>query len=270
MPGSFVATPRLCTGCAVGPKHRQLDPRKAGMEASAPHDGADVELLPVLEHGTAVLDANGFCNALDSAGLDFLRASTNQRSSPRRAARVRLSTERSVERQQTMKYESQHDRREHVSPHDAVDPKWNVTRIAPGYPRAMTVARRLDRDLSARVPSSHHQHRTLRELRRISVFARVQLNDRRIEIFGKRWNAWLLVVRHRDDDVLGLDRESVAGDEKSTSALRQPSDGDARSNRELEVFRVRLEIVGHRVFCRERTSTRRGTAFRRARRSAPA
>ena len=57
--------------------------------------------------------------------------------------------------------------------------------VAAGEPDAMA-ARDLHRDLGARVAGADNQHAALAQLRRVAVVARMQLDDRRVELARKR------------------------------------------------------------------------------------
>ena len=74
----------------------------------------------------------------------------------------------------------------------------------PGQPRRC-VLRELQGDLGAGVADADDEDGAVRELRRVAVFERVELTNRRIEIRGERRDLRLLEVRHRDHDVVRLE-----------------------------------------------------------------
>ena len=113
--------------------------------------------------------------------------------------------------------------------------------------RRRTLLRELHRDLGARVPDAHEKHGTVGQLRGIPVLVRVHLHDRGIEIGGERRHLRLLEVRHRDDDVVGLERVVPGGHDEPIAAPGETVDPRAGAHRQVERLGVGLEVVRHRI-----------------------
>ena len=126
----------------------------------------------------------------------------------------------------------------------------------PGEQRRVR-CRDLHRNVGTGVARADHQHAPVAQLRRVPVVPRVQLDDPRIEVGRERRDLGLLVVPHRDHDVVGGEDVIAGRDLIAVPAARQPVDAHAVAEREIEVGRVRLEIVGHLVLGDERGARRR-------------
>ena len=117
--------------------------------------------------------------------------------------------------------------------------------------RRRTLLGELHRDLRSRVPDAHEKHGAVGELRGVPVLVRVHLHDRRVEIGGERRHLRLLEVRHRDDDVVGLERAVTGGHDEPVAATGEAVDSRTGAHRQVEVLGVRLEVVRHRILRHE-------------------
>ena len=133
-----------------------------------------------------------------------------------------------------------------LRPAERVDAEGHVARLVPGQPRRAFL-RELERDLGARVADPNDEDGAFRELRRVAVFERVELTNRRIELRGERRDLRLLEVRHGDHHVVRLEGLVPRGHDEPFTSPREAVDARARADRQVESRRVRLEIVGHLV-----------------------
>ena len=124
--------------------------------------------------------------------------------------------------------------------------------------RRRTLLRQLHRDLRSRVPDTDEEHRAVGELRRVPVLVRVHLHDRRIEIGGERRHLRLLEVRHRDDDVVGLECAVTGSHDEPIAAPGQAVDPRVGADRQAEALGVGLEVVRHLVLARHGRRRRAG------------
>ena len=120
-----------------------------------------------------------------------------------------------------------------------------------GDRRRTSLLRELHRDLGSRVPHADEKGWTIGELRGIPVLVRVHLHDRRVEIGSERRHLRLLEVRHRHDDVVGLERAVAGSHHEAIAATSEAVDPRVRANWQAEVFGVGLEVVRHRVLRHE-------------------
>ena len=107
-----------------------------------------------------------------------------------------------------------HDQRNtDVSAEVALDAKRHMGRE---FSRQVRGARRrgLQCDLAARIRSADHENRAVPQLGGISILARVELDDARIELGSKARHARKLVARHRHDHVSGLEFAAGGGDKE--------------------------------------------------------
>jgi len=103
---------------------------------------------------------------------------------------------------------------------DAAEPKRNAAHVPARHPGLVTSTHGFERDLRSGVSGADEQHAARLELREIPIFARVQLDDRGIEVRRKPGNPRLLEGGHRDDDVLRLVPPTVGGDEVAIALTR--------------------------------------------------
>jgi hypothetical protein len=124
--------------------------------------------------------------------------------------------------------------------------------------------RDLDADVRAGVPHADDQHVAVSKLRRILVRRRVELHDRGVELPRELGDPWPLCARHRDDDVIRLDRPSVTRRDEAAVRLGEALDATAGVHAEFEMLRVTLEVVRHLVFRDERAAAPRKTQSRQS------
>ena len=122
-----------------------------------------------------------------------------------------LAPDRRTQREDPVEHHPQHQRTEQIAPEEAVDAEGNVTGVASRHDDAVAAAGKLDPDLGARISGAGDQHGGPGlSCAGSAVGAGMQLHDVRIEIAGKAGNARRLVVGHRHDHVLGVERRSPA------------------------------------------------------------
>ncbi len=160
---------------------RQVDPGQVVAEADAPHDVRDVlEHATALDHRLAVADADGPGHVLDAGRGEPLRLHAHERVALRHLLRDHLAADRVAEREHVHAQEPDHVEHD-VARDPAVDVRGDVPAGRAGLHRRVGL-RDLERDVAARVPDPDHQDATVAELRGVPVRARVQLDDRRVEL----------------------------------------------------------------------------------------
>src|SRR5258706_536899 len=124
-------------------------------------------------------------------------------------------------------------------------------------PRRVAGPGELDRDLGPGVARPHDQRRTLAQLGRPAVLARVQLDDGGVEAGRHGGGPPGLAGAGRDDDVRRLQRRSAEADDVAVAAPGQAVDAAPEAHRQPEAAGIGLQVVGHVVLARERASPRR-------------
>jgi hypothetical protein len=142
--------------------------------------------------------------------------------------------------------EPEQQRQHDASRDEAVNAEGDGTDLLPRQ-RGRVPGRNLHRYLAARVADPHHQHIALSQLRWIAILRRVQLDDARIELSGKRGNPRHLVAAHGHDDVVRLKSHGACGQLESVAAPSQAVDAESGPNGQLEPGGIRLEVVGHLI-----------------------
>jgi len=160
-----------------------------------------------------------------------------------------------------MEGEAENQVRQQVAAEKSLHAKWHMADVPPRDPRPAS-ARQFDGDLRARVSGADDQDAALLQLLWVPVVARMELHDLRIELGREVRHPVPLVVRHRNDHVLGLEPHLARDHEVAVPGPCQPVDPDAAAHRQLEARCVGGEIVRHVVLGRKRaapeTSCRRG------------
>ena len=115
------------------------------------------------------------------------------------------------------------------------------------------LAGRHQRDLRARVAGPHDEDGPVAELRGAPELARVQLRDGRVELGGEVRDAGPIVGPRCDHDLARCVVAVIGKDPEAAAIIGRPDVGDAdpRSDGQLEVGRIRLQVVGDLVFRRE-------------------
>src|SRR5215831_12579007 len=112
---------------AVRSEDRQLDERKGGMKARAPHDVLHVEHPAILEYGFAILCSDDAWRPLHAGVEEVLRPGPDERTALRRQLRTRLASHGRSDGQQAMKDEPQNEAKEDPAPEEAVAAKRHPT-----------------------------------------------------------------------------------------------------------------------------------------------
>ena len=87
---------------------------------------------------------------------------------------------------------------------DAFDAEREMAGISSRQPGG-AITSDVEGDLGAGVACPDNEDAAVLELRRIPVGAGMSLDDAGVKVLGERWEAWLLVVRHRHHDIGGLE-----------------------------------------------------------------
>ena len=215
--------------------------------------------------GRPSLDARDPADPLDARLGKVLRLRADERRGLGEEVGSHLPAEPRVHREDVVAEEA-HDADADVAADAGVDRQGDVSRLLAGD-RRRTLLRELHRDLGARVPDAHEQHGAVGQLRGIPVLVRVHLHDRRVEIGGERRHLRLLEVRHRDDDVVGLERAVTGRHDEPIAATGEAVDPRAGAHRQVEALGVGLEVVRHRVLRHMVATARRERACPAARSS---
>ena len=88
-------------------------------------------------------------------------------------------------------------------------------------------AAELERDLGARVAGAHDERTAVRQLLGAAVVARVELDDPRIELPGRRGRAGSSIGTGRDDDAVRLEPAAGGREDEPVALMRQPLDAYA-------------------------------------------
>src|SRR5215207_2042731 len=105
----------------------------------------------------------------------------------------------------------------------------------------------LESDLRSRVARAHYQNGTFLELRGVTVLARMELHDARMEFVGEGGDLRDLVGARRDDHVFRFETAAAGRQDEAVILPGESVHLDACSNRQIESGSVGLEIVGHLV-----------------------
>lgn len=142
---------------AVGSEHRQVDPRKPGMESGAPDHIGDVEHAPIRQKRQSISHADHAPGALNPRRVEILRLHPDERSADVQDLRPHRTAERRGHGQDAMEEHAQNEPNEQPARQEPVDPERYMAGIAASQPR-LVAARDFERDLCARVTCPDEQH----------------------------------------------------------------------------------------------------------------
>ena len=131
-----------------------------------------------------------------------------------------------------------------------VQPYWQLPGIPTGQDRRVGGGY-LVCNVSAGVRRAHHEHRAGLELRRSTVLTGMQLPNRRVEVEGKLRDARRAAEGPgRNDDIVRDKLLSTELEQILSVARLQPIDVGEGSDRKVEPFGVRRQVVGDLVLGR--------------------
>src|SRR6266545_5725765 len=248
-------------GFTVLAEDRKVDPRELLPVAGAPDDVRDLQDSIVFQHRQSVEHAHHPRDAFYARGYQVLGLDPDQRSCHGRKLRNKLSADGRPLRQDVAAREPDDREDEPRAPAPMADR--DLPRRLPREPRALAL-RELERDLGTRIAQADDEHVTLPQLPRVAVVARVEQHDRGVELEGEWGEFWDPLCPRRHHDTVGFE-PALAGDDHVSVALSgEPVDADARLDRQVELGRVGLEVVGHLVLRGERPAGRREPPARQA------
>ena len=232
---------------------RGVDPVEDLPEARRPHHGRHVE-RPVADHRPAVADAGDpIGEAHHPAGGEVVALDAQHRATVGADLLHLLAPHRGAAGQHVPP-DHEDDGEEHPQ-QPGVPAHGDLAAVAAGQGGGVGL-RELVGDVGARVRGADDQHRTVAELARAAVLARVQLEDPGVELARERGD------QRRAAEGAGGDHDVVAGvgppgrirrgdGEATVRSRRQVRDADAEPHRQAVVGGVLLEVVGDVVLARE-------------------
>jgi len=255
-PGCIMDHAGLVVWHGVFIEDREVDPREASFIAGTPDDVLDLEGATILQDRLPVAHGRDARRALDTGRGKVSPFDTDQWSSTVQKLGPELAPNWGAYRENSVEQDAENQTHEKDAAEKPTDAKRYLARAASGHVHAPALGE-LHRELGAGVAGADEQHRPRLELARCLVVHGVQLHDRCGEVLGKRGNTRSLVVAHGDDDLLGAKHARPSLELVVTVVPRQSLDADPVQDGELEVSRVRLEVVGHLVFAWKRIGRRR-------------
>jgi hypothetical protein len=181
---------------------------------------------------------------LDSGGGEVLQLDADERRAMRDELGLSLPPDGRPQCQHMVAdepYHGEHESRHSGSVTDGELSRWLARQVCG------MCAGHLESDLSPRVARAHHKHGTFLELRGVTVLARMELHDARMEIVGEGGDLRDLVGARRDDHVSRFETAAAGRQDEAVILPGESVHLDACSNGELEPGRVGREIVGHLV-----------------------
>ncbi len=226
--------------------HRQVDPIEAGLESSAPDDVRHVQDPAVLEERLASPHPDGLRDTLHAGSIHVFGHDPNQRASSPQDLRTNPPTHRRAHGQHAMEEHAQHQTDHAQSTRRPGDPEREMAGVPARHPNSVA-PRQLHGDLGAGVAGTHEKDGTLAELTRVPVLAGVQLDHAGVQFRREGRNVGLLIARHRDHHVVGLEPMRTRGRDETPPAPEEPVHAHPRPDREPEVRGVPLQEIGHLV-----------------------